>query len=77
MAQAYAQIIIAYVFTDMPMIDKKSLGSDDLIYNSVEYIAKNFRNEISLEKWHSIWELVNMYCQECLPKPFIVILINM
>ena len=32
------------------MIDKKSLGSDDLIYNSVEYIAKNFRNEISLEK---------------------------
>lgn len=50
LAQAYAQIIIAYVFTDMPMIDKKSLGSDDLIYNSVEYIAKNFRNEISLEK---------------------------
>lgn len=43
LAQAYAQIIIAYVFTDMPMIDKKSLGSDDLIYNSVEYIAKNFR----------------------------------
>ena len=35
---------------NMPMIDKKSLGSDDLIYNSVEYIAKNFRNEISLEK---------------------------
>ena len=34
----------------MPMIDKKLLGSDDLIYNSVEYIAKNFRNEISLEK---------------------------
>lgn len=50
LAQAYAQIIIAYVFTDMPMIDKKLLGSDDLIYNSVEYIAKNFRNEISLEK---------------------------
>ena len=32
------------------MIDKKSLGSNDLIYNSVEYIAKNFRDEISLEK---------------------------
>ena len=36
--------------TPIPMIDKKSLGSNDLIYNSVEYIAKNFRDEISLEK---------------------------
>ena len=50
LAQAYAQIILAYVFTEIPMIDKKSLGSNDLIYNSVEYIAKNFRDEISLEK---------------------------
>ena len=50
LAQAYAQIILAYVFTEIPMIDKKSLGSNDLIYNSVEYISKNFRDEISLEK---------------------------
>lgn len=42
LAQAYAQIIIAYVFTDMPMIDKKLLGSDDLIYNSVELCSKEF-----------------------------------
>ena len=34
LAQAYAQIILAYVFTEIPMIDKKSLGSNDLIYNS-------------------------------------------
>ena len=47
LAQAYAQIIIAYVFTDMPMIDKKSLGSDDLIYNSVEYIHCNFNKYVN------------------------------
>ena len=55
LAQAYAQIILAYVFTEIPMIDKKSLGSNDLIYNSVEYIAKNFRDESVLKRWHSIW----------------------
>ena len=48
--QAYVQMILAHVFAEMPMIDKSAVGSDDLIYNAVEYVAKNFRNEISLEK---------------------------
>lgn len=47
---AYVQIILAYVFTEMQMIDKSTVGSDDLIYNAVEYVAKNFREKISLEK---------------------------
>ncbi|MBO5486754.1 MAG: helix-turn-helix transcriptional regulator [Eubacterium sp.] len=50
LVQAYAQMILAHVFSEMPMIDKKSIGSDDLIYNAVEYVAKNFQNEITLEK---------------------------
>lgn len=52
MIQAYAQMILAHVFTTMPMMDKSAVGSDDLIYNAVEYVAKNFRENISLEKWH-------------------------
>ena len=50
MIQAYAQMILAHVFTTMPMMDKSAVGSDDLIYNAVEYVAKNFREKISLEK---------------------------
>lgn len=52
--QAYVQMILAHVFAEMPMVDKSTVGSDDLIYNAVEYVAKNFREKISLEKWHTI-----------------------
>lgn len=48
--QAYIQMILAHVFAEMPMIEKSAVGSDDLIYNAVEYVAKNFREPISLEK---------------------------
>ena len=50
LVQAYIQIILAHVFSDMSMADKSAIGSDDLIYNAVEYVAKNFREEIKLEK---------------------------
>ena len=50
LVQAYIQMILAHVFSDMPMVDKSTIGSDDLIYNAVEYVAKNFRNEMKLEK---------------------------
>ena len=50
LVQAYIQMILAHVFSDMSMIDKNSIGSDDLIYNAVEYVAKNFRDEIKLDK---------------------------
>ena len=32
------------------MVSKESVGSEDLVYRSVEYVAKNFRDEITLEK---------------------------
>ena len=47
MAKAYVQIILAHVFTDIEIILRESVGTDDLIYNAVEYVAKN---EITLEK---------------------------
>ncbi len=48
--QAHAQIILAHVFSDMEMIDKDAIGSDDIIYCAVEYVAKNFKEEIFLDK---------------------------
>lgn len=50
LAKAYMQMILAHVFTDMEIIPKESVGIDDIIYNAVEYVAKNFRDEITLEK---------------------------
>ena len=43
-------MMLAHVFSDISMVDKSSIGSDDLIYNAVEYVAKNFRDEIKLDK---------------------------
>ena len=48
--QAHAQIIIAHVFSDMKMMDKDLIGGDDIVYGVVEYVAKNFKEEISLDK---------------------------
>lgn len=48
--QAYVHIILAHVFSDMEMIDKDAVGGDDIIYCAVEYIAKNFREDIHLKK---------------------------
>ena len=48
--QAHAQIILAHVFSDMDMVDKDTVGGDDIIYCAVEYVAKNFKQEICLDK---------------------------
>ncbi len=49
--QAYVQMILAHVFAQKcQWLIKSTVGSDDLIYNAVEYVAKNFREKISLEK---------------------------
>jgi AraC-like DNA-binding protein len=50
MGQAYAQMVLAYVFSVMELVEKDSAGEDNLIYNVVSYIATNFRNSISLGK---------------------------
>ena len=48
--QAYMQVILAHVFSEMKMIEKDTIGGDDIIYKVVEYVAKNFNEEISLDK---------------------------
>lgn len=50
MGQAYAHMILAYVFSVMKLVEKGIVGEDNLIYNAVSYIAMNFRERISLGK---------------------------
>ena len=50
LVQAYVQLIMAHVFSEMEMIAKDSVGGDDIIYRAVEYVAKRYREEIYLEK---------------------------
>lgn len=50
LVQAYMEIILAHVFSEMHMVDKEAVGGDDLIYKTVEYVAKNFKEEITLDK---------------------------
>ena len=50
LVQAYIQMIFAHVFSQVDMVSKETVGSDDLVYKAVEYVAKNFRNKISLEQ---------------------------
>ena len=63
--QAYVQMILAHVFAEMPMVDKSTVGSDDLIYNAVEYVAKNFREKISLEKMENTMDSITNICLDC------------
>ena len=48
--RAHVQMILAHVFSEMSMYEKSSLGRDNIVYNVVEYVVKNFREEITLEK---------------------------
>lgn len=48
--RAYVQMILAHVFSEMKMVEKESVGGNDIIYNAIEYVAKNFRKEIKLDK---------------------------
>ena len=48
--QAYMQMILAHVFSEMKMVDKDDIGGEDLICKVVEYVAKNFNEEINLDK---------------------------
>lgn len=48
--QAYVQMIFAHIFSEMAMIRKENVGGEDLVYKAVEYVAKNFREKITLDK---------------------------
>jgi len=48
--QAYVQMIFAHVFSEMNMVSKESVASDDLVYKVVEYVAKNFCEKFTIEQ---------------------------
>lgn len=50
LVRAYVQVIMAHVFSKMQMVPRESIGRNDMIYEVVEYVAKNFREDISLDK---------------------------
>lgn len=47
--QAYVQIILARSFQKLNLVEKSSVGNDDLVYQTVSYISGNFRKQFSLE----------------------------
>ena len=48
--QAYIQILLARSLGKMKLMVKKSVESNDIVYQAVSYIAKHFREDLSLEK---------------------------
>lgn len=47
--QAYLQIVLARCIRNFKLVEKRSVGSDDLIYQTVAYVSGNFKNTFSLE----------------------------
>lgn len=47
--QAYIQIILARSMQYFELIPREKFESDDIIYRTVSYIAKNFKEDISLD----------------------------
>ena len=48
--QAYVQILLARSIPAFNLQEKSSVESNDIIYQTVSYIAKHFKEEMSLEK---------------------------
>lgn len=48
--QAYIQVILARLMPKVDLVEKKSMGSNDIVYKTVAYAAANFRENFSLEK---------------------------
>lgn len=48
--EAYVQIILAKCLPELTLVEKKSVGSADLVYQVVSYVSAHFRDEMSLEK---------------------------
>ena len=51
--QAFSQIILARSLPKFELLDRTTIGKNDIIYQSVNYIAANFRNQISLSSMAS------------------------
>lgn len=51
--EAYVQIILAKCLPKLSLVEKQCVGSTDLVYQVVSYIAAHFREEVSLHKMAS------------------------
>ena len=45
-------------------IEKDSVGSNDLIYAAMTYLLSHFQEELTLGKWHQLWELISLPYQK-------------
>lgn len=48
-AQAYIQILLARTMPCFELVEKESFEIEDIVYQTVSYIAENFKEEITLE----------------------------
>ena len=48
--QAYAQIILARCLEQLQLVEKGSIGSSDIVYRVISYIAKHFREDVTLDR---------------------------
>lgn len=48
--EAYIQIILARCMPELVLVKKESVGSTDLVYQIVSYVAAHFKEDMSLEK---------------------------
>lgn len=46
--QSFVQIILARSIPQFELVEKSTIGSDDIVYQTVSYIAANFREPLSL-----------------------------
>lgn len=47
--QAYVQILLARSIKHFQLVEKSSVESNDIIYQTIAYIARNFKEELSLD----------------------------
>lgn len=50
LVQAYVQIIFAHIFSNIKMVEKRQAGVNDIVYSVVEYVARHFKEKITLDK---------------------------
>lgn len=48
--EAYVQIILAKCLPDLSLVEKKNIGSTDIVYQVVSYLSAHFKEQVSLEK---------------------------
>ena len=68
--QAYVQILLARSIPVFNLQEKSSVESNDIIYQTVSYIAKHFKEEMSLEKMARDMGVSKIYTFACLFRNF-------